>query len=43
MTAGELLQKIVELLNKGKRIVLHIYIGGGRINKIEHTKEGLPE
>jgi len=43
LTAGELLEMIVKILKSGKRVVLHIYIGGHKINKIEHTKEGFPE
>ena len=39
MTAGRLLEWIAEALRGGIRCVLHIYIGGGRINKIEMTKE----
>ncbi len=39
MTAGRLLEWVVEALRSGIRCVLHIYIGGGRINKIEKTEE----
>ncbi len=39
MTAGRLLEWIGEMLRNKIRGILHIYIGGGRINKIEMTKE----
>ncbi len=39
MTAGRILEWLGELLRKGVRCVIHISIGGGRINKIEMTKE----
>ncbi len=39
MTAGQLLEWIVGMLRKKIRCVLHISIGGGRINKIEKTEE----
>jgi len=39
MTAGRLLEWIVELLRNKIRCVLHISIGSGRINKIEKTEE----
>jgi len=39
VTAGRLLEWIGELLRKGLRCVVHISIGGGRINKIEMTEE----
>lgn len=39
MTAGRLLEWIGEMLRNKIRCILHIYIGGGRINKVEKTEE----
>lgn len=39
MTLGRILEFLGGLLRDKVRFVLHIYGGGGRINKIEMTKE----
>lgn len=39
MTLGRIVEFLSDLLNKKVRFVLRIYGGGGRINKIELTKE----
>ena len=39
MTIGRILEFLGRLLREKKRFILHIYGGGGRINKIEMTEE----
>ena len=39
MTIGRIMEYLSDLLRRKVRFVVHIYGGGGRINKIEMTKE----
>ena len=39
MTLGRIVEFLGDLLRKKVRFIVHIYGGGGRINKIEMTNE----